>query len=89
VHWGRLSRGGGQRLPHLDVAARVEAVQLVHDLEHGALHLVVAALPVIKARASDAVHFIEEDEACLLGPRHLEHLPHHACALPNVLLHQL
>jgi len=35
--------GGAARRARLDVAARVEAVQLVDDLQHGPLHLVVAA----------------------------------------------
>jgi hypothetical protein len=40
------------RSTHLDVAARVEAVQLVDNLQHRALHLVVAARAVVKARAA-------------------------------------
>ena len=74
---------------YLDVAARVESIQLVHNLKHSALHLVVPALPIIKSRATDAVNLIEEDEASLLGARHLEHLAHHARALAHVFLHQL
>jgi len=40
---------------HLDVAARVKAVQLVDDLQHGALHLVVAARAVVEASAANGV----------------------------------
>lgn len=73
----------------LDVAPRVEAVQLVDDLEHRALHLVVAAGAVVEARAPDRVHLVEEYDARLLGARHLEELAHHARALAHVLLDQL
>ena len=52
--------------PHLDVAARVEAVQLVDDLQHGALHLVVAARAVVEARTADGVHLVEEHDAGLV-----------------------
>ena len=44
------------RFTDLDVAARVEAVQLVDNLQHRPLHLVVAALPVIEASAADGIH---------------------------------
>jgi len=43
----RVRAVGGHE--HLDVAARVEAVQLVDQLEHRALHLVVAAPAVVEA----------------------------------------
>lgn len=59
------------RHEHLDVAPRVEAIQLVDDLEHGALHLVVTARAVIEARTTNGIHLVEEHDACLLGPRHL------------------
>ena len=45
----------GEEVMNLDVAARVEAVQLVHYLQHRPLHLVVAALPVIEARPANRV----------------------------------
>lgn len=40
----------------LDVAARVKAVQLVHNLQHGPLHLIVTARPVIEAGAANGIH---------------------------------
>ncbi len=46
----------GRSATHLDVTPAVEAVQLVHNLKHGALDLVVPAAPVIKPRATDRVH---------------------------------
>mmetsp|Transcript_60436 Transcript_60436/g.143179 ORF Transcript_60436/g.143179 Transcript_60436/m.143179 type:complete len:477 (-) Transcript_60436:8-1438(-) len=77
------------RHQHLDVAAGVEAVELVHDLEHRALHLVVPPLPVVVPRPADSVNLVEEDDAGLLGPSHLEQLAHHPRSLPHILLHQL
>lgn len=74
---------------HLDIPARVKAVELVDDLEHGALHLVVAARAVVEARAAHRVHLVEEDDARLLGARELEQLAHHPRALADVLLHEL
>jgi hypothetical protein len=74
---------------NLDVPARVEAVQLVDDFKHGALHLIVATLTVVEARPSDAVNLVKKDQASLFGPRHLEHLSDHSRALADVFLHQL
>ena len=48
-----------------------------------------ATCPVVKARASDGVHLIEEDDAGLLGARHLEQVAHHARTLAHILLHEL
>lgn len=42
-----------------------------------------------RARASDGVDLVEEDDARLLRPGHGEQLPHHARALAHVLLHEL
>lgn len=51
---------------NLDVAARVEAIQLRDNLEHGALHFVVAAAVLTAAAAAtDCVHLIKEDDAGL------------------------
>ena len=40
---------------HFDVAARVETVELGHDLEHRALHLVVTTGAIIEASACCSV----------------------------------
>ena len=45
--------------------------------------------PVVEACASNGVHLIEEDDAGLLGARHLEQVAHHACPLAHILLHEL
>ena len=44
---------------------------------------------IIKSGSSYGIHLIKEDQAGFLGPCHLEELPHHPCALADVLLHQL
>jgi len=72
----------------LDVAPRVEPVELVDDLQHGALHLVVAARAVVEARAADRVDLVEKDEAGLFRAREREQLADHARALSDVLLHE-
>mmetsp|Transcript_5780 Transcript_5780/g.18390 ORF Transcript_5780/g.18390 Transcript_5780/m.18390 type:complete len:251 (+) Transcript_5780:1044-1796(+) len=41
------------------------------------------------SRPTNGIHLVKEDDARLLGPRHLKQLPHHARALADVLLHQL
>mmetsp|Transcript_46775 Transcript_46775/g.105792 ORF Transcript_46775/g.105792 Transcript_46775/m.105792 type:complete len:217 (-) Transcript_46775:851-1501(-) len=75
----------------LDVPPRVEAVELRHNLEHGALHLIVRP-PVLAsggARPADGVHLVEEDDARFLGSRHCEELTNHARALADVFLDKL
>mmetsp|Transcript_23861 Transcript_23861/g.51446 ORF Transcript_23861/g.51446 Transcript_23861/m.51446 type:complete len:260 (-) Transcript_23861:692-1471(-) len=73
----------------LDVASGLEAVELVDDLKHGALHLIIAAGAVVEAGAADSIYLVYEDDACLLGTSHLEELAHHPRTLTHVLLHQL
>jgi hypothetical protein len=73
---------------HLDVAPSIETVKLIHDFKHGALHLIVAALTVVKARATNAINFIKKDEASFLGSSQLEHFAHHTRALANIFLHE-
>mmetsp|Transcript_8389 Transcript_8389/g.28756 ORF Transcript_8389/g.28756 Transcript_8389/m.28756 type:complete len:402 (-) Transcript_8389:352-1557(-) len=83
---GVRSVGGHQ---DLDVAPRVKAVELVHDLKHGPLNLVVSPRPVVEPGASDGVNLVEEDDASLLAPGHLEELSDHPGPLAHVLLHKL
>jgi hypothetical protein len=86
---GVESVGPVGRHQHLDVAAGVEPVQLVNQLQHGALHLVVAAGAVVETRPADGIDLVEKDQTGLLGARHLEQLADHAGPLAHVLLHQL
>ncbi len=53
---------------HLDLVGGLKSVQLVEQLQHGALHLAVAAAAAaVCARAAYAVHLVHEDDAgCML-----------------------
>jgi len=73
----------------LDVAPRIEAVELVDELEHRPLDLVVPSRAVVEARAADRVDLVEEDDAGLLAAGHLKELAHHARALADILLDEL
>mmetsp|Transcript_15463 Transcript_15463/g.58588 ORF Transcript_15463/g.58588 Transcript_15463/m.58588 type:complete len:439 (+) Transcript_15463:3359-4675(+) len=73
---------------HLDVLGGLEAVQLVEELEHRALHLAVASARV-GALPADGIHLIHEDDGWGLFARHDEELAHHAGPLADVLLHEL
>ncbi len=56
----------------LDLIGGLEAVQLVEQLEHGALDLAVAAAAaVVGARAADAVHLVHENDAGRVLPAHI------------------
>ena len=74
---------------YFDVAARLEAIELVHDFEHSALHFPLTAVAPFKARAADGVNFVEKNNARLLRARHREELTHHSRTLTSVLLNQL
>mmetsp|Transcript_58146 Transcript_58146/g.85227 ORF Transcript_58146/g.85227 Transcript_58146/m.85227 type:complete len:240 (+) Transcript_58146:325-1044(+) len=51
---------------HLNVTPRIETIQLVDNLKHSALHLVVTTLPIIVARSTNGIDLVEEDNARLL-----------------------
>jgi hypothetical protein len=38
--------------PHLDIAASIEPIQLVDNLKHGTLHLIVTTSTIIEARTT-------------------------------------
>ena len=82
----RLDFVGGH--DDLDVAARVEAVELVDELQHRALYFIVSTSAVIETSSTNSVDFIEEDDARFLAPRHLEELADHARTFSDVLLHE-
>lgn len=69
-----------------DISTRIEPIKLVNKLQHCSLHLVIASLPIIMSSTSDSVHLVKEDDAGLLGPRHLEQLTHHPGSLTYILL---
>jgi len=56
-------------------------VQLIDQLQHGALYLVVTAGTIVEASATDGINFVEEDQAGLLASRHLEQFSYHSGAL--------
>jgi hypothetical protein len=69
-----------------DVSSRVETIQLVDELQHRPLHLVITASTVVKTSATNGINFIEEDDTCFLAARHLEEFPDHTRTLADVLL---
>lgn len=87
---GRIQRigsvGGHQ---HLDITSWVETIKLVDELKHRSLHLVITSGTVVKSSTSNGIDLIEEDDARLLRPRHLEKLSNHPRALSYVFLDQL
>jgi len=77
------------RHDHLDVVASLEAIELVEQLEHRALHLRVAAAAALYPLRADGVDLVHEDERGRVLARHDEELPHHARPLADVLLYEL
>ena len=74
---------------HFNVSSRIETIQLVDELQHCSLHLVVATGTIVKPSTTDSVDFVEENDARLLTPRHLEELTDHPRTLTDVFLHEL
>ena len=74
---------------HFNVSSRIETIQLVDELQHCSLHLVVATGTIVKPSTTDSVDFVEENDARLLTPRHLEELTDHPCTLTDIFLHEL
>ena len=57
------------RHENLNVAPRIESVQLVDHLEHGTLHLVVSTGAIIEPSSADSVNLVEEDYAPARAPK--------------------
>jgi hypothetical protein len=74
---------------NFDVSPRVEPVQLVDQLQHGSLHLIVPTSAVVKSCTTDGVHLVEKYNASLFTARHLEELSDHPCALTDIFLDEL
>lgn len=49
-----------------DISARVKSVQLVNELQHGSLNLVITALSIVESGTTNRVDFVEKDDASLL-----------------------
>jgi hypothetical protein len=77
------------RHQHLDVSPGFKTVHLVDDFQHSPLNLVISSRSIVKPCTSDGIDLVEEDDAGLLGPCHLEDLTHHSGAFSNILLNQL
>ena len=74
---------------YLDVRARVEAVELVEELEHGALDLTLAAAGGVVPLGADGVDLVDEDNRRRLLVRHAEELAHEPWPVAEVLLDEL
>ena len=72
-----------------DVLGGFEAVELVEELEHGALDFGVAAAAALNAGGADGVDFVHEDDARGVFAGHDEELADHAGAFADVFLHKL
>ena len=72
-----------------DVLGGFEAVELVEELEHGALDLGVATGATLNARGADGVDFVHEDDRGGVFAGHDEKLADHAGAFADVFLDQL
>lgn len=72
----------------LDVTSRVKTIQLVNQLQHGSLHLIVSTSTIIKPRTTNCINFIKEDDTRLFRSSHLEKFSHHSGTFTNVLLHK-
>lgn len=69
-----------------DVLGGLETVQLVEELQHGALDLRVASRGAFDSRRTNAVDFVHEDDGRRMLTCHDEELAHHAGSFANVLL---
>jgi hypothetical protein len=77
------------RHEHFNVPPWIKPIQLVNQLQHGPLHLIIPTCPIIKPCTANGVDFVEEDDTRLLTSCHFEELANHTCALANVFLDQL
>lgn len=72
-------------LVYLNVLGGLETIQLVEELEHGALHLTVSAGASLETRGADRVDLVHEDDGGRMLTGHHEKLAHHsrACKKPE------
>ena len=73
----------------LDVLRSLEAVQLVEQLEHGALHFGVTAAAGLDPGRSDGVDLVHEDDGGRVLAGHDEQLADHPGSFSDELLDQL
>lgn len=72
----------------LDIPSRIETIQLIDKLQHCSLYFIVSSSTIVETSSTNGINFIEEDDTCLLTPRHLEEFPNHTRTFTNILLHQ-
>ncbi|GIX62960.1 uncharacterized protein BcabD6B2_23950 [Babesia caballi] len=78
-----------RRHDHLDVRLGVEPVQLVQQLQHGALDLLLSAARRVVPLRANGVDFVDEDDGRGVLLSDPEHLAHQLRPLAQVLLDQL
>ena len=73
----------------LDVGVGLEAVELIEQLQHGALHFAIAGLLAVEALGADGVQLVDEYDGgrLLLGER--ERVAHQLGAVTDEHLHEL
>lgn len=76
------------RHQYLDISSRVETIELVNQFQHRPLDFIIASCAVVESCASDSIDFIEEDDARLLAPGHLEQFTHHTGTFTDILLYE-
>ena len=72
-----------------DVAAVVEAIQLIEELEHGALDLAFTTAGRLVAFRADGVDFVDENDGWGILSGDLKQLANEAWAVTKILLDQL
>jgi len=70
---------------HLDIATRLEAIELVDELKHCTLDFIVAARAVVKTSSANGINLVEKHYAGLLGTTHLEQFTHHPRTLATAV----
>merc|ERR1719421_651036 len=77
------------RQDHLDVSVSIKSVELVEQLEHGALDLTLATAGRIVPFGADRIDLINEDNSGCVLLRHTEQLAHQLRSVSQVLLDEL
>jgi hypothetical protein len=95
VNTARADQGGIERLDlvrrhdDLDITTVIETVQLVEELQHGALNLALAAWRRLVSLGADGVDLVDEDDGGCILRRGLEQLSDKPWTVSKVLLDQL
>jgi hypothetical protein len=68
----------------LNISSWIKPIKLSNQLKHCPLYFIVAACTVVKARATNGIDFVKEDDASFLCPGHFKEFSNHSCSFPNV-----